>query len=510
MKKILVLNMGMKSIRSIIFDQNGKKISSAALPIKTAINDNHVEQDPNEWWDKALDVMSRSIYDAKIDNIDYITVTTSASCLVCINSDGHAVTNALMVSDKRASNQAKEIKQLPEFQSVYARTGLSMSTSLMLPKIYWFKQNRIDLFDKTAYFLSSNDYLIFKLCGTIVTDYLNALKYHFDFNSYSYPIKLLKKLGIPASKLPYVTHTGVDVGIVLEDIANKIGIKPTARIILTSYDAICSFIGSGVSEEGNASDVSGTVTVFRMLSRQKNFLFSNKIYTTPFLQDDSNIIGGSNNLGGGLIEWVKQCYYLKEEYPYEVMEKEACESDLGARGIIFLPYLLGERAPIWNDDARGMFFGLERMHTRKDMTRAVFESAAFIDMGFVEEINKMGIKINSVRISGGLARINTISQIKADVLNKDVLVLSEFETTATGAAMIALHGQGIFKSLKAASEKFATIRMIIKPNKENHEKYMKIYELFKEIYDINKNLFKKRISILESILTDKDFKIENL
>ena len=509
MKTILVLNMGMKSIRSIIFNDAGKKLSSAAKPIKTAINDNHVEQDPNEWWNKAIEVMSKSIYDAKINNIDFITVTTSASCLVCINSDGQAIGNALMVSDKRAHKQAKEIEELNEFKDVYKQTKLAISTSLMLPKIYWVKKNKPNIFENTAYFLCPNDYLIFKLCGEIVTDYLNAIKCHYDIVNNTYPTILLKKLGVDQNKLPKVLQTGVQIGNISTDIANKIGIKTNTKVILTSYDAICSFIGSGVNQEGDASDVSGTVTVFRMLSKHNN-LSSNKVYITPFIQDNSNIIGGSNNLGGGLIEWVKQCYYLKEEYPYEVMEREACESDVGARGIIFLPYLLGERAPIWNDNVRGMFFGLERMHTRKDMTRAVFESAAFIDMSFIEEISKMGVEVNSVRISGGLARINTVSQIKADVLNKDILVLSEFETTATGAAMIALHGQGVFKSLKEAADKFATIRMIIKPNEENHQKYMKLYQLFKEIYEVNKDLFKKRIDILESIRTDRDFKIENL
>lgn len=226
--------------------------------------------------------------------------------------------------------------------------------------------------------------------------------------------------------------------------------------------------------------------------------------------EKANIVGGSNNLGGGLIEWVKQCYYLKDEYPYEIMEKEAAESDIGARGLIFLPYLLGERTPIWDDDARGVFLGLERMHTRKDMTRAVFESTGFIDLSIIDAIKENGTDIDNVRLSGGLARINLISQIKADILGKNVLVLSEFETTASGAAMIVLKEQGVCSSMKAAADKFATIRMIINPNMDNHKKYMYMYELYKESYKTLKPLFKKRKEMVDKLKNDKEIQIENL
>ena len=202
--------------------------------------------------------------------------------------------------------------------------------------------------------------------------------------------------------------------------------------------------------------------------------------------------------------------YLKEEYPYEVMEKEAGESELGARGVIFLPYLLGERAPLWNNDARGIFFGLERMHSRKDMTRAVFESTAFIDRTFEEAISEEGIGVSTVRLSGGLARVSLISQIKADVLGKDVIVLSEFETTASGAAMIALHGQGVFDSLKSAADHFTSVRMIIKPNMENHKKYDRVYELFKRTYEVKLPLFTERIQLLRQIRDNRETRIENL
>ena len=506
---VLVLNMGMKSIRSIIFDESGRKLSSASRTLTSAIDDIRVEQYPDEWWNKAIEVMRSSIQDAKVRVVDYITVTTSASCLVCMDENGRPLGNAIMVSDKRAAEEVNEIKNSALIADIVSDTGLPVSVSVMLPKILWIKKHENPMFKKTRYFLSPNDYLLYHLSGIVATDELNAVKYHYSFNTMSYPSLLLEELGIPEDKLPPVVKTGECVGTILQDVARQIGCNNTAKIVVTSYDAICSFVGSGVSGEGDASDVSGTVTVFRMLSKKDELLPSDRVYSTPFRQGGFTIIGGSNNLGGGLIEWVKQCYYSKEEYPYEVMEKEAEESEIGARGIIFLPYLLGERAPIWNDNARGTFFGLERIHTRKDMTRAVFEAAAFIDRTMMEAIGETTADVTTVRLSGGLARVNLISQIKADVTGKKVIVLSEFETTASGAAMMVLNGQeGI--SFSELSKKFSKSRMTIHPDMDNYEKYDVVYKLFKETYESLVPMFDRRIEVLGKIRNTGETQIENL
>lgn len=509
MKNVMVINMGLKSIRCIIFNQNGLKLGSAAQAINTAINDKRVEQDPNEWLEKGEIVVRKAAADSGYPKINYVTVTTSASCLVCVDKYGKPLQKAFMISDKRADNEAIEIKNMPEFSTVLEKTGLDMVSSLMLPKIYWIKKYMPEIFEKTQYFMTPNDFLLYKLTGKCVTDYLNAVKYHYDTNNKCYPEILLRKLGVDIEKLPKVVDIGENIGNICKTAAETLGLTTDAEVVASSYDAICSFIGSGVSEEGESSDVSGTVTVFRTLTRKKAAK-TKKVYNIPYYSENANIIGGSNNLGGGLIEWVKQCYYLKDEYPYEIMEKEASESELGARGLLFLPYLLGERTPIWDDSARGVFFGLERMHTRKDMTRAVFESTGFINLSIIDAINEVGIDVNSVRLSGGLARINLISQIKADVLGKDVLVLSEFETTSSGAAIIVLTCQNVYPDLKSAADKFAVIRMIIKPNMENYKKYQYMYELYKDAYNVMKPLFRRRMEIVEKLNNDKEIQIENL
>lgn len=510
MKTILVLNMGMKSIRSIIFDTEGNKLASAAIPIETFLKGEKVTQLPGEWWEKACSVIRETLTDVRDITVDYLTVTSSSSCLVCVDLAGEALMPCMMVSDKRAKEECDYIKQLPAYQAASRQAGLTMDASLMLPKALWVKRHEKEIYDKTYKLLAPNDYLIAKFTGRYVTDYMNAHKWHYDPQKRVFPTGLLKEAGIDAGMLPEVAAPGGYVGNITKEASEQTGLSCGTRVVISTYDAICSFIGSGVVNDGEASDVSGTVTVFRAASTRRLETVGKKIQQLPYYEGGLHIIGGSNNMGGGLIEWVKQCYYQNEALPYERMEKDAGEASLGAGGLIFLPYLLGERAPIWDGDARGVFFGLERMHTRKEMTRAVFESTGFIDLDMIAAIEETGMKIESIRLSGGLARINLISQIKADITGRTVQVLSEFETTATGAAMMALYGQGEYASLSEAADSFVRVRMVICPDKKNYERYQELYRLYKETYHTLKPLFPKRMEITERLYGDKRIRIENL
>ncbi len=507
-KKVLVLNMGMKSIRSIIFDQKGNKLASASQPLSTSLNEKFVTQDPSEWWTCAKKVIRATLKDIGYQAVDYITVTSSASCLVYVDEYSDALAPCIMVSDKRADSECAEIKKLESKMPGNGKS--SISAGPMLGRILWVKRNQPEKYNATVKFLSPNDFLIGKLTGKFVIDPLNAMKICYDPEQKSYNKALLDKLGIDISKLPDIAEIGSILGNVKSEAAKELNINESCEVILTTYDAICSFFGSGVAKEGDASDVSGTVTVLRALSYKDNLKDSDDIFTMPYAKKGCSIVGGSNNLGGGLIEWIKQCYYIGERHPYELMECEAGESTLGADGLIFIPYLLGERAPIWDSTVRGMFFGIERYHTRKDMTRAVFESTGFIDMDFISAIEKTGMKIKSIRVSGGLARINLVNQIKADITGKEIKVLNDFETTASGAAMMAFEGAGVFSDMKKAADMFSDVRMVIKPDYQSHVKYQKIYGLYKQIYAETKNLFASREKIFSQIYSTRECTIENM
>jgi xylulokinase len=505
---VMVINMGMKSIRSIIFTENGKKLAFASKPLSTTLDGPYVTQDPVEWWEKAGEVARESMefVDSKID---FVTITASSSCLVCVDENVNSLMPCIMVSDKRCEDECASIKSMREFSSVYSSTGLEVSTSCMLPKIYWVKQHESNIYSKTYVFLSPNDYLNAKMTGAFATDVFNGMKYHYDVSAEAYPVKLLHELDIAECLLPEVHDVGYSLGLVSAEACKHLGIAEGASAILSTYDAIASFFGSGVQEEGDACDISGTVTTFRALSFKDTLTPSIKVLTMPWLIKGLNIVGGSNNLGGGLIEWARQCFYGNEDNPYEIMEHEASESTVGAQGLVFLPYLLGERAPLWDNMVRGAYFGLDRRHTRNDMVRALFESTGFIDADFVDSIEETGVSINTIRLSGGLARIALVNQIKADATGKEVHLLSEFETTASGAAMLVFEAAGIL-SHEEAVHRFASVRAIILPNQANYELYSKVRELLRKFYQQTKGLYKERQALLDEQPMYSGRKIENL
>lgn len=262
---ILVLNMGMKSVRSIVYNVNGQKVSSSSLPLETCLDRERVTQNPHEWLEKIRAVIRESIHNINPEEIAYMTVSSSSSCLVCADSCGNALGECLMVSDRRAESEAQYISSL---------AGMNIEPSLMLPKILWIKNHKPDIFSRTYKFLSPNDFLIARLTGRFVTDVFNAQKY--SCTSEGYPEHLIQKLGIASETLPDIMDIGTPIGTLTPEAAKELELPHSVKVILTTYDAICSFFGSGVSQEGEASDVSGTVTALRTLSYRDNLKYSEK------------------------------------------------------------------------------------------------------------------------------------------------------------------------------------------------------------------------------------------
>lgn len=481
----LVLNLGLKSIRAIVFDCRGKIVSNKSKTLTTFLNGTFVEQNAEEWWEKGIEVIRAATENDNIRReVKYLTVTASSCCVVPVNSRGEPTRNVIMVSDKRAGNEVFEITNKQSYKKLRSRRAdFEVKSSLMLPKILWLKNNERESFDNAHYILGPNDYFGYRFTEQATVDTLNAEKCFYDIESRQYPLSLLEELEIPVRKMPEVVDVGTIVSQVTTEFKSIANFNESQSIeyVVSTYDAICAFYGSGACEEGDTSDVSGTVTSLRTLSKGRKKLKTTDIFSQYQREFDISIVGGSNNLGGGLIEWAKQAFYAEHNSPYELMESEARKIEKGADGVIFLPYLMGERAPLWNDNARGVFFGLARNHNRSHMIRAVFESSGFSLRSLMEEIEGTGLKISSIKFSGGLSRIHLIARIKADILGKEIHIVDEYETTALGAFMLMGISTKIFHGLKDASSVISISEIII-PDKEAHEMYSEIYTLYKSIY----------------------------
>ncbi len=513
---MLVLNLGLRSIRAIVFDSSGNKLAHHWLPVKTYIEDDKVEQDPNEWWSLARRVLDETLSNQEIkDNLGYVTVTSSSCNLILLDENKQVLSPSLMVSDKRAVEQAKRLAEQENLQYIFNGHNILSVPSYMIPKMLWLKEKNPSLFARTRHFISSDSFLLMKLSGGgIVTDPLNAEKSFYLLDEKKYPNEVLSLLGIDESYLAPVREVGTHVGNLSEEIKTEFGISGDVKIIQTTYDALAAFWGTGAFDEGDACVVCGTCSSIRVYSNNGLQEKKGGLFSQYFNHNNSFVVGGSNNLAGGLLEWAKYTFYKdvysrNDDYVFRLMENEANKSSLGAKGLLFLPYLIGERTPFFDPDVRGMFFGLGRGHSRKEIIRSIFEAISFLSLDLVNFMEEGGVPVRRLRMSGGLGKNELICRIKADITGKEVLLLNEVETTALGCFMLLATSVGN----NVDKEKLRNLVKVDKtfyPVMENHQKYKKLYELFKKLYRDNKDNFKYRNELLKLINEDRKHEIKNL
>jgi xylulokinase len=513
---ILIINLGLKSIRAIIFDLEGRRLATSARRVNTRLSDDWVEQDAVEWREKLFQVTREAADTANIRSaIKHVTVSCSASCLVPVDKNLRPTGRVIMVSDKRARDQGKRISEAPEFKRLAAKYGYSSSQYSQMARMIWLKENAPEVYEETEKFLAPNDYLIALLSGgKIVTDSLNAEKFFFDTEKNSYPVDLYEKFGLSANSLPQCVPIGQNIGPMSPSIASEMGLTNVPDVVVGTYDAICSVFGTGVSAPGQVCDVSGTVTSVRMYSDTPFVDRQARVMSQYFPPSKGYLIGGSNNLGGGLVEWAKTCFYKDNPNPYELMQSESTggESSAGAThsGIVFLPHLLGARAPSWNADARGVFFGIERHHDRGDMMRAIFESIGFSIRDFLEIFRESGTRPEMITASGGLAKIMVANEIKATITGLPYHFMDEFESTSLGAAIIVMCATGIFPSYDVACKQIVVTRQIFLPRRHDQAYYEDMYGLYRDLMVASEQLFLSRQSIVGRHRTTAVEYIENL
>lgn len=508
---ILIINLGLKSIRSIIFDQSGKVLAKSSLPINTFLSEDTVEQDPKEWKKKLNQVLKNSISKLSAKHkINYLSVTCSASCLIAVDKNNEPTRKVIMVSDKRSIDEANFIKSLDEYKEIKKNKKFSISEYSQLSRILWIKNNEPKVFNKTCKFLSPNDYIISLINDNYSTDNLNAEKFFYDSNLNKYPEKLLKKIGITSSQLPTVEEIGSKLNEINKKICNSTGLPSKTKIILSTYDAVCSIFGSGLKNSGEVCDVSGTVTSVRMICSKPINNLNNRIVNQFFKPSNTFIVGGSNNLGGGIIEWLKQSFYNEIKNPYKLIEKDYLKSDAKGSNMIFLPYLLGSRSPTWDSNARGVFFGIERFHTRKDFIRSVFESIGFSILEFIKIFKESNLSTDFIVASGGLAQIDSINQLKSDICKVPYRTLLNFESTSLGALFIVLKFSGYYNEISEASKDIIKFDKFYEPNLEYSNYYDDLYNLSNEISLSLKESFEMRVKNIKKKQTKIENHIENL
>ena len=512
---ILVINLGLKSIRSIIFDYNGKRISISKEPINSYLNGGFVEQNANEWKKKFFKVIKKSVAKSKqSNNIKYITVTCSSSCLISVDKNFEPLMPVIMVSDKRAEKQANEINSIINSHKNFKDKDIEINAYSQIARILWIKQNLKKKYDKVNKFLSPNDYLITLLLENYTcTDPLNAKKFLFNEAKGSYLNNLFSKLEIDPNLFPDCKEIGSNLGCISKKVATKLELNNCPDIILTTYDAITSIFGGGGISSGTVSDQSGTVSSIRMYSEKKFIDSKKRIFCQQYKPTNGFFIGDSNNLGGGLIEWAKETFYSDSKNVYDLMDIESRISikDRIEQGpLIFLPNLMGSRSPDWNPYERGLYFGIERFHTRKDFIRSIFESIAFSLKDMIDIIEKGPTKPKKIVGGGGLSQIPIANELKATITGLPFYTTKESEITALGAAIIILTTNNFYKSNVEAAKKMIKKNKKIMPNRKLKTFYNDLYYHYTMIKKSVEPIYVDHKKFSNKIISKKNSSIFNL
>jgi xylulokinase len=464
------------------------------------LQSNWVEQDPEAWWRAVCQSTQELLCSSGITKDEIGCVSFSGQMMGCValDRDARPLRSAIIWADTRAVEEAETIIRQVGMQPAYQITGHRASASYSAAKIMWIQRHQPEIYARTHKFVHAKDFIVARLTGNFVTDYSDASGTNlYDLQAYDWSADMLLAAGIDREKLPEL-HAGTDiVGKVRSAAAEEAGLLAGTPVVIGGGDGCCAAAGAGVVREGGAYNYLGSSSWIAIASHQPIFDPTLRTFTFAHLQRGVYMPCGTMQAAGGSYQWLRDtlCQPEKETAqnlqidPYEAMNLEAEKSKPGANGLTYFPYLLGERSPRWNPDARGVYFGLSMGHTRADIIRATLEGITLNLRVILEAFLQQNANIPAMRVIGGGAKGRIWRQIMADIYQIPIQRPSLLaEATSLGAALAGGIGIGLYPGWEFA-EKITPIIDETQPNPELAALYSHKYEFFNQAYQAFEPLY---------------------
>jgi gluconokinase len=487
MEAIITIELGTNAVRIFAFDMKGNTIGSMKGSYPTFHTEpDYSEQDPEQVFITMLYVL-KNLLTEKINPGKYkvVSICFSASMhsVLAIDKRGVPIGNAITWADNRGKLEAQELKKSELGKQLYEITGTPIHPMSPLVKIAWMKNHDLVQFKQTSKFLSIKSYIIQQLTGEYYIDYsLASATGLLNIQQIQWEPAALEYVGITADQLPQLAPVFHYPGKLRKEYQKSLGLSDSTNIILGSSDGCMATLGAGVWTEGKATitiEDSGAVRVVgnRMLRDEKRRFFN------YLLQKDCFVSGGPTNNGGVVFEWfAKQFGDFRGpydiEYTIENLIQEAAKVPVGSEGLLFLPYLLGERAPIWNPNARGSYFGINIKHERQHFIRATIEGILYQVYSIGKTLGEHR-RIDSLSVNGSFASIPFCSQMIADIFNKPV-TSKNTNSTSIGSFLLSATQLGEYSSLEEASKAVEPTNFY-SPNPHNHAVYKEYFGIFEKM-----------------------------
>lgn len=467
-----------------------------------------VEEDPEDgWWKSTVETIQEVLARSRINSREVAGISISCTnALVAVDRNGVPLRNAIMQLDKRTVPQAEWINKAMGDEVIEINGNQASASGTSAPIILWIKENEPEIFESTYKFLWPGGFVVQRLTGEFTMEWSRASWTNL-FETGGKQIwseKLCKKMGIPIEKLPPLYPSWEIVGKITKKASEVTGFAVGTSVVGGMADTPAAAVGSKAVLPGRSFYVLGTVG-------RPSVVLDKPTFDSRFINCCHAVPGywfslGATDSSGLSIKWFRDLFGQQEvsvgrqinKSPFELLDYQAMQSPPGANGIIYLPYLTGERSPIWDPYARGVFFGLSVSHQRGDIIRSILEGVAY---SFLENLkiyeNELGVQINEVLFSGGGANSKVWPQIYADMCNKPVHVVKVKESEAIGNAILAGFGVGIYGDMTEAADQIVKVEKIIEPREEYHKRYTRFFQLYKDIYNHLKGDFASLSKIME-------------
>lgn len=493
MEYILAHDVGTSGNKASLYDREGRLVASAFSGYETYYPEaGWVEQDAEAWWAAVVATTRDLLAKSGVRAGDLACVTFSGQMMGCLPVDGDArpLNPAIIWADQRGIAEAGRLETELGLEFVYQTTGHRVSPTYSASKIAWLKKNRPQVYAEAHKFLHAKDFIVSRLTGAWVTDYSDACGMNlFDLRKRAWSPEILKATGIDAGKLPEPHPSTAVVGRVTAAAARATGLTAGTPVVIGGGDGSCAGAGAGVVREGSAYNYIGSSSWIAVATREP--IFDPEMRTFNWIHLDPRMYSpcGTMQAAGGSYAWLRDALCPLEveaatrlgTSAYELMNLEAATIRAGADGLLFLPYLLGERSPHWNPYARGTFLGLTPSHRRAHLIRATLEGVA-MNLRIILEVFRTSVTIETVRVIGGGAKGAVWRQILADAFHLPVQRLAFLdEATSLGAALAGGVGVGLFPDFLVA-ERLNPVVTTATPDPALAERYDRLFAVFQEAY----------------------------
>lgn len=487
MKYFLGIDIGTTHTKAVIIDHNGQLLFESKKSYDLLHpQPGYEEQDPVLIMDAVATVIKKALLAVPSgDEVAAISFSAAMHSLIPVDSTGKPIYNAIIWADTRSQKEAEEIGSHPDADKIIQATGIPIHPMSPLCKIAWFKKQMPDVFKKTCRFISIKEYVFFCFFGKYIVDYSVASATGlFNVKQRKWDATALKLVGIDEGKLSFPVSTLHAEKELLPEYSKLFNIQKEIPFIIGSSDGCLANLGSGAVQEGETALTIGTSGAVRMtVNNGMDLPIKNKLFLYP-LTDDLYVSGGAINNGGIVLQWLSE-FFSNEEEPGENIYNEllslAEKIKPGAEGLFFLPYLLGERAPIWDANAKGVLLGLTLKHKKGHVVRAAMEGVSFTLAQLVNKLEKTYSPIKSINVSGGFVQSSFWVQLIANVTGKKINVTEMADASAMGAAYLGMFGTGHLKDLSAVKE-FVKVTRVFEPDPATHENYVQLSVFFDSLY----------------------------